>query len=121
MEYFLEFFPDLNTQVFTTKVGENVITYKTSGNQDSYFLYNIRAVFKRHQIQRKHTGDFRDLISDLYANFRGASLWICPAEPLSTKVPHDMLQIDRIGRVVSYIYKIIPTSSICRRCQGGGI
>ena len=28
MEYFLEFFPDLNTQVFTTMVGENVITYK---------------------------------------------------------------------------------------------
>ena len=108
MEYFLEFFPDLNTQVFTTKVGENVITYKKQLAIKTHIFSIISELYSKGIRYRENIQEIsRDLISDLYANFRGFTLDLS-SRTFEHKVPHDMLQIDRIGRVVSYIYKNYP-------------
>lgn len=108
MEYFLEFFPDLDTQVFTTKVGENVITYKKQLAIKTHIFSIISELYSKGPRYKENIQEIsRELISDLYANFRGFTLDLS-SRTFEHKVPHDMLQIDRIGRVVSYIYQNYP-------------
>ncbi len=108
MEYFLEFFPDLDTQVFTTKVGENVVTYKKQLAIKSHIFSIISELYSKGIRYRENIQEIsKDLISDLYANFRGFTLNLS-SRTFEHKVPHDMIQIDRIGRVVSYIYRNYP-------------
>lgn len=108
MDYFLEYYPDLDTQVFSTKVHEDVATYKKQMVIKTYIFSIISELHSRHKgYSERIAACSRQLISVLYQDFRGFRVNL-EKRTFEHEVPHDMVQIDRISRVVGFIYQNYP-------------
>lgn len=104
MEYFLEFFPNLDTQIFTTKVNENVSTYKQQVLLKSYIFSMISELHTKKTGYQVRTKDVAmNLMNALYRDFRGFTV-NREERIFEHKISHDLLQMDRISRVVSFVY-----------------
>lgn len=108
MDYFLAYYPDLDTQVFSTKVHEDVATYKKQMVIKTYIFSIISELHSRHRgYSERITACSRELISVLYQDFRGFRVNL-EKRTFEHEVPRDMVQIDRISRVVGFIYQNYP-------------
>lgn len=108
MEYFLEFYPDLDRQVFSTKVHEDVATYKKQLVIKTFIFSIISEFHSCHKGYRERIrACSRELIAVLYQDFRGFRVNL-EKRTFEHEVPHDMVQIDRISRVVAFVYQNYP-------------
>ncbi len=108
MDFFTRHFPNLDTQVFTTKVSENIATYKKQLELKTYLFSIISELHSRKQDYKEHIRNISmELISTLYKDFRGFFLDL-EKRTFEHQVSHDMIQIDRISRVVSFVYQNYP-------------
>lgn len=108
MEYFRDFFPNLDTQIFTTKINENASAYKQQLLLKSYIFAMISELYKKGPDYQKRVKDIAmDLMNALYRNFRGFTV-NREEKIIEHKISHDLLQMDRISRVVSFVYANYP-------------
>lgn len=108
MEYFTEYYPDLDTQVFSTKVSEDVATYKKQMALKTYIFSIISEFYSRHRGYKERLKDLsREMIGTLYQEFRGFCVNV-EKRTFEYKAPYDMVQIERISRVVSFVYQNYP-------------
>lgn len=108
MEYFTEYFPDLDTQVFSTKVSEDVATYKKQMALKTYIFSIISEFYSRQKGYKERLKNLsQEMIKALYQEFRGFSVNV-EKRTFEYKAPYDMVQIERISRVVSFVYQNYP-------------
>ena len=108
MEYYSEYYPDLDTQVFTTKVSEDVATYKKQLAMKTRIFSIISEFYGRGKGYKEQVMEVSlELIEALYQDFRGFTVNL-EKRIFEHQVSHDMLQIDRISRVVSFVYQNYP-------------
>ena len=108
MDYFTKYFPDLDTQVFTTKVSENIATYKKQLALKAHIFSIISEI---HEKKKGYEGRVKEishsLLEALYKDFRGFTVDV-EKRTFEHQVSHDPVQADRISRVVSFVYQNYP-------------
>lgn len=108
MAFFLERYPELDKLIFTTRVNENVTTYKDFLTIKSLFFSIAEELLNENINYKKNICElsFR-LIDILYRSFQGFTI-NTEKHNIEHKVPHDPVQIERISHVISYIYNHYP-------------
>ncbi|MCQ4637007.1 AraC family transcriptional regulator [Anaerovorax odorimutans] len=104
----LDKFPDLHNQTFTTRVDKNLVTYQKKIellNDIFTILSLLHKADEGYQTGIYHAAS--NLISNLYENFRGFHIDAVD-KTFEHTVPADAVQIDRINRIVDYIYTNAP-------------
>ncbi|MCQ4636605.1 helix-turn-helix domain-containing protein [Anaerovorax odorimutans] len=108
MDYFSQFYPELDTQVFTTKDSEDVATYKRQLAMKAHIFAIISELYGKKRGYKNRVKDLSlDLMDALYKDFRGFTVDRV-TRSFEHMVSHDILQIDRVSRVVSLVYKNYP-------------
>lgn len=108
MEYFQKFFPDLDTQLFTTNINAYASAYKQQLLLKSYIFAMVWELYKKSTGHQQRITDIAmDLLKVLQRNFRGFML-NREEKLIEHSISNDLIQMDRISRVVSFVYKNYP-------------
>lgn len=108
MDYFTKFFPDLDTQVFTTKVSENIATYKKQLALKAHIFSIISEIHEKKKGYEDRVKEIsHSLLEALYKDFRGFTVDV-EKRTFEHQISHDPVQADRISRVVSFVYQNYP-------------
>ena len=108
MDYFSQFYPELDTQVFTTKGSEDVATYKRQLAMKAHIFAIISELYAQKRCDKTAMKDLSlELMDALYKDFRGFKVDRVNRS-FEHMISHDILQIDRVSRVVSLVYKNYP-------------
>lgn len=108
MDYFSQFYPELDTQVFTTKGSEDVATYKRQLAMKAHIFAIIFELYAKKRGYKNRMKDLSlELMDALYKDFRGFKVDRVNRS-FEHMISHDILQIDRVSRVVSLVYKNYP-------------
>ncbi|WP_027399155.1 helix-turn-helix domain-containing protein [Anaerovorax odorimutans] len=105
VEYFSKIFPNLENQIFTIKVENNSLG-QTKKEDIKTLLFSVtkELIFKDTDYKKKTLDLSIELIKVLYSEFRGFT--ISREERIfSLKVTHDIFQMERINRIISYVYE----------------
>ena len=108
VEYFSRQYPSLDTQVFTTKVSENIATYKRQLELKAHLfsiiseLHSMKKGYRNRIMATSHA-----LMDSLYKNFRGFTVNL-EKRTFEHQISHDPVQVDRISRVVNFVYSNYP-------------
>lgn len=108
VEYFSNYFPELANMVFTTKINETSFSY----NNQRLLCEQIFSIIGQ-QIAKEpgYTSRIIDhalsLLTNLINHFRGFSVER-EYRIFEHKTSHDLLQVDRISRIITYIYTNYP-------------
>ena len=108
VEYFSRQYPSLDTQVFTTKVSENIATYKKQLELKAHLfsiiseLHSMKKGYRNRIMATSHA-----LMDSLYKNFRGFTVNL-EKRTFEHQISHDPVQVDRISRVVNFVYSNYP-------------
>ena len=108
VDYFSARHPSLDSQVFTTKVSENIATYKKQLALKFHMfsiiseLHNRKRGYKNRIMDTAHT-----LIDSLYSDFRGFTV-NHEKRTFEHQVSRDPVQMERISRVVTFVYSNYP-------------
>ncbi len=108
LDYFSRYHDDLIHQVFTTKVSENIATYKKQLTLKSHMFSIISELhFQKRGYKERAVEISHALIDTLYRDFRGFSI-----DPETRTFVHqisrDSMQIERISRIVGFVYSNYP-------------
>lgn len=104
MKFFLQRYPDLNAQIFTTKTNESLVSYREFLSLKTNIFSIISELYnKEKNYNERIIENACALLDSLYKNFRGFTVDLAN-RTLEHKVSHDMIQIERIGRVIRHIY-----------------
>lgn len=108
MDYFSKYYPHLDVQVFTTKVSENIATYK---KQLALKVHMFSIISELHGKKKGYKDRIKEishaLIDALYKDFRGFTVNL-ESRTFEHQISHDLVQIDRISRVVGFVYMNYP-------------
>lgn len=108
MDYFSQFYPELDTQVFTTKDSEDVATYKRQLAMKAHIFAIISELYGEKRGYKNRIKELSlELMDALYKDFRGFKVDRVNRS-FEHMVSHDILQVDRVSRVVSLVYKNYP-------------
>lgn len=108
MDYFQKFFPGLATQLFTTNINTYASAYKQQLLLKSYIFAMVSELYKKGTgYQQRITDIAMDLIKVLHRNFRGFVL-NREEKLIEHSISNDLIQMDRISRVVSFVYANYP-------------
>lgn len=108
MEYFSETFPNLDTQVFSIKATEDVASYKRQLSLKTHIFSIISELYGPSKNYKKKIKTLSlSLIKALYKDFRSFNI-SREDKTFEHTVSHDAFQIDRISRIVSYVYQNYP-------------
>lgn len=108
MDYFSKYYTNLDTQVFTTKVSENVATYKKQLSLKTCMFAIIAELHgKQKGYKERVTKISHDLMDALYKDFKGFTV-NTEKRIFEHQVSHDTMQTERISRIVSFIYQNYP-------------
>lgn len=108
VDYFSARYPSLDSQVFTTKVSENIATYK---KQLALKVHIFSIISEFHGKKRGYKNRIMDathtLIGSLYSDFRGFTV-NHENRTFEHQISRDPVQIERISRVVTFVYSNYP-------------
>ena len=108
VDYFSARHPSLDSQVFTTKVSENIATYK---KQLALKVHMFSIISELHSRKRGYKNRIMDtahtLIDSLYSDFRGFTV-NHEKRTFEHQVSRDPVQMERISRVVTFVYSNYP-------------
>ena len=108
VDYFSKYYINLDTQVFTTRVSENIATYKKQLLLKTYIFAIISELHSKGKgYKERIIKTSQDLIDVLYKDFRGFTV-NTEKRIFEHTVSHDIMQTDRISRIVSFVYQNYP-------------
>ncbi|MDO4545108.1 MAG: AraC family transcriptional regulator [Bacillota bacterium] len=104
VEYFSNYFPGLGAMVFTTKVSETASSYKNQTLlREQIFSIVSEQYNKAAGYESRIIDNTLSLLTNLINHFRGFSIEK-NNRIFEHKTAHDLFQLDRISRIISYIY-----------------
>ena len=108
IEYFSNYFPDLNDTVFTTKISETSSSYNNHRLLRDQIFSIVSEMYNK---EPGYPGRIIDstlaLLTNLTNHFRGFSVEK-EHRIFEYKTSHDLFQVDRVSRITSYIYMNYP-------------
>lgn len=108
LDYFSKYHEDLIHQIFTTKVSENIATYKKQLVLKGHIFSIISELHGQKRGYKERITDISHaLIDALYQDFRGFSVDL-ETRTFLHQVSRDPVQIERISRIVSFVYSNYP-------------
>ena len=108
LDYFSKYHEDLIHQIFTTKVSENIATYKKQLVLKGHIFSIISELHgQKRGYKERITEISHALIDALYQDFRGFSVDL-ETRTFLHQVSRDPVQIERISRIVSFVYSNYP-------------
>lgn len=108
IDYFSNYFPELNDTVFTTKIGETSSSYNhLLLLRDQIFSIVSEQYNKEPGYSSRIIDNTLALLTNLTNHFRGFSVEN-EHRIFEYKTSHDLFQVDRVSRITSYIYKNYP-------------
>lgn len=107
-EFFLAHYPDLDSQIFTTKVNENIATYKELLSiKASIFSIILELENKESNYKDKIKKLSFEIIDKLYSNFRGFTV-NTETHTIEHQISYDAVQMERVYNIVRFVYKNYP-------------
>lgn len=104
MDYFIKYYPTLDTQVFTSKISENIATYKKQLALKAYIFSIISELHdEKKGYKERVTRIAHDLVDALYEDFRGFTV-NTEKRIFEHQISRDLMQTDRISRIVNLVY-----------------
>ena len=108
VNYFSKDYPSLDSQVFTTKVSENIATYKKQLALKVQLFSIISELHSKNKGYKNRIMTIsHSLIDALYQNFRGFTVNL-EKRTFEHQISRDPVQIERISRVVNFVYQNYP-------------
>ena len=108
IDFFSQYYPDLDTQVFSSNISGDIATYKKALLIQSHIVSILSEFHNREFGYEDRLKELSlDLMDVIYKEFRSFSVEL-DTKTFQHEIPYDMLQIDRIGRIISFIYKNYP-------------
>lgn len=108
MEFFIDYYPNLDTQIFSTKVSEDIATYKKQLSIQALIFSILSELNKKEIGYKDRIKKFSfDLINVLYKDFRSFTVNL-EQRTFEHQISYDTLQVDRISRIISYVYENYP-------------
>lgn len=108
IEYFEHYFPNLGQTVFTTNISETSSSYHSQQLLcDKIFSIASEQYYKREGYSHRMRDGALSLMYILTSHFRGVTIEK-QNHTFEHKNSHDLLQTDRISRIVNYIYQNYP-------------
>ena len=107
-EFFLAHYPDLDSQIFTTKVNENIATYKELLSiKASIFSIILELENKENNYKDKIKKLSFEIIDNLYSNFRGFTV-NTETHTIEHQISYDAVQMERVYNIIRFVYKNYP-------------
>lgn len=108
VKYFSRYFPSLNYQIFSGRPCDDAATYNRQSEVKSCILSMISTLYTKEVGYEKRMEQLaHDLLDILYADFRAFTINL-KTKSFESSNAYDIVQIDRISRVLSYIYANYP-------------
>lgn len=108
VKHLSKYFPSLNYQIFSGRHVSDGIAYPRQTEVKSCLLSMISQFHSKEPGYEKRIEQLaKDLLDIMYADFRSFTV-NQEAKQYETQDSYDVVQVDRIGRVLSYIYSNYP-------------
>lgn len=108
VEYFSNYFPDLANTVFTAKINETSFSYNNQRLlREQIFSIVSQQLAGESDCTSRIIDHALSLLTNLINHFRGFSVEK-EYRIFEHKTSHDLLQVDRISRIITYIYENYP-------------
>lgn len=108
VKHFSRYFPTLNYQIFSGRRSSEGIPYARQPEVKSCLLSMISALYTKEPGYEKRIEQLaKDMLDIMYADFRSFTVNL-EAMHYETQEAQDIVQVDRLGRVLSYIYSNYP-------------
>lgn len=108
IDFFSQYYPDLGTQLFSSQVSEDIATYKKQLIIKAH-IFSIISELHNHEFgyEQRIAQISLNLMDVMYQEFRSFVVDL-DTKTIQHQIPHDRLQIERISRVISFIYTNYP-------------
>ncbi len=107
-EFFLDHYPDLDSQIFTTRVNENIVTYKELLSIKSSIFAIILEYEKKDKNYKERIKKLSfEIIDNLYSNFRGFTV-NKETHTIEHQISYDAIQMERVYNIIHFVYKNYP-------------
>lgn len=108
VKHFSKFFPTLNYQIFSGRHNSDGIPYERQSEVKSCILSMVSTLYTKEAGYEKRLEQLaKDLLDIMYSDFRSFTINM-EQRTYERQTANDVVQIDRIGRVLSYIYSNYP-------------
>lgn len=108
VKYFSQYFPTLNNQIFSGRFGNSMRSYANQHQVNSCIFSIISAIHdNKPGYENVVTQLAKDLLEIMYTNFRSFTMNLY-TKTMERHDAGDIAQIDRISRVLAYIYANYP-------------
>lgn len=103
--YFLQLYPNLRTQLFSTRIDEGLLLYHRQQLELKFYLFSILSEMISSKGNYKHRilEISKQLLNALYEYFRSFTI-DTSTNTFAHNFSQDFIQLDRISRIVALIY-----------------
>ncbi|MEG2199496.1 MAG: AraC family transcriptional regulator, partial [Anaerovorax sp.] len=103
--YYMQFYPNLQTQLFSTKIDEGRLLYHRQQLELKFYLFSILSelIACKGDYKNKISIISKQLINTLYQYFRSFNIDTA-SNTFEHNFSQDLLQLDRVSRIVALIY-----------------
>lgn len=104
-QYYMQFYPNLNTQLFSTKIDEGRLLYHRQQLELKFYLFSILSEFisAKGGYKSRISSISKQLINALYKYFRSFTI-DTSNNTFEHNFSQDFLQVNRVSHIVALIY-----------------